>query len=73
MREMIEQHRSLSGLSLQDVATRAGITKSHLWDLEQGRATNPTIKTVGGLAKALCVPFTSMAQGALNDAEGVTQ
>jgi DNA-binding XRE family transcriptional regulator len=69
MRKMITDTRSTLGLSLQDVADRAGITKSHMWELEQGRAVNPTIKTVYGLAKALGISFVSLAAGARNDTE----
>jgi DNA-binding XRE family transcriptional regulator len=69
MRKMISDERSRLKLSLQDVADRAGITKSHMWELEQGRAVNPTVRTVHGLAKALGIPFVSMAAGAINDTE----
>lgn len=41
--------------SLQEVASRAGITKSHVWELEQGRAKNPTIETAVNVATALGV------------------
>lgn len=51
MREL----RAARGLSLQAVADRAGITKSHVWDLEQGGARNPTIGTAVGIATALGV------------------
>jgi len=45
--------RNERGLSLDVLATRAGITKSHLWELEQGRSKNPTIATCVALARAL--------------------
>lgn len=69
MKRMIKDMRFDLGLSLQDVADRAGITKSHMWELEQGRAVNPTVRTVHGIAKALGIPFVSMAAGALNDTD----
>lgn len=69
MKNIIETERKRLNLSLQEAADRAGITKSHMWELEQGRAVNPTIWTVYGLSKALGVPFISMAAGALNDTE----
>ena len=50
MSEFIAQRRAALGLSLQDVADRAGCTKSHIWEIEKGRTRNPTI----GLALALC-------------------
>lgn len=43
------------GLSLQEVADRAGLSKSHVWDLEKGRSRNPTIGTAVNLARALGV------------------
>lgn len=39
-------------LSLQDAADLAGITKSYLWDFERGKAGNPTIRFLIGLARA---------------------
>jgi len=70
MCEMIASERERLGLSLQAVADRAGITKSHMWELENGRAVNPTIATVNGLAKALGIPFVELSAGALNDTRG---
>ena len=67
MHEMIASERKRLDLSLQQVADRAGITKSHMWELEQGRSVNPTIATVNCLAKALGIPFVELAAGALND------
>lgn len=42
-------------LSLADVAKLTGLSKAHVWDLESGRATNPTIATLNLLGKALNV------------------
>lgn len=69
MRKIIADERERLNLSLQEVADRAGITKSHMWEIENGRSVNPTIRTVHGLAKALGIPFVSMAAGAMNDTE----
>lgn len=69
MKKIVATERAKQDLSLQEVADRAGITKSHMWKIEQGNAVNPTVRTVYGLAKALGVPFVSMAAGALNDTE----
>jgi transcriptional regulator with XRE-family HTH domain len=71
--EELKLARTMADLSLQDVADRSGFTKSHIWEVEQGRARNPTIGFVSGLAKALGVPFLRLAQAALNTAEKVTQ
>ena len=47
--------RALRKLSLREVADRAGISKSHIWELEQGRSPNPTIATAVALCRALGV------------------
>lgn len=44
--------REERGLSLQEAGDRAGFTKSHMWEFEQGRAVNPTIRMLLGLARA---------------------
>lgn len=53
--------REERGLSLQDVASRAGIAKSHVWEIEQGRSRNPTIATTVGIARALGVSLDYLA------------
>lgn len=47
--------RELRDMTLQQVADASGLTKSHIWELEQGRATNPTVNAVWGISAALCV------------------
>jgi transcriptional regulator with XRE-family HTH domain len=59
--------REGAGKSLQDVADVAGITKNHVWDMEQGRSTNPTIETLCGLAKALGVNAETLCYAAIAD------
>lgn len=49
----IRKRREELRLSLQDVADRIGASKAHVWELENGRAKNPTVRMVLGLAKAL--------------------
>jgi transcriptional regulator with XRE-family HTH domain len=62
----IARARADARMSLDEVARAAGLTKSHVWELEQGRARNPTIRAVSGLATALGVPFLRLAQAAMN-------
>ncbi len=50
--ERLSSYRKLNGLSLEQVATRAGITKSYLSKLERG-LSSPTIGTLLSLARAL--------------------
>lgn len=64
--EEIARARQHARLSLQEVADRSGFTKSHVWELEQGRSRNPTVGMIAGLSRALGVPFQRMAQAALN-------
>lgn len=46
----VRSRRADLGLTLDDLATRCGMSKSHVWAIENGRNPNPTI----GAALALC-------------------
>lgn len=70
--EEIALARAHARMSLQDVADASGFTKSHVWEVEKGRARNPTIGMVAGLSTALGVPFLRLAQAALNTADADT-
>jgi transcriptional regulator with XRE-family HTH domain len=45
--------RKRLGLTLQETADRSGLAKSYVWELENGRNTNPSITTLIGLCGAL--------------------
>ena len=51
--------RGERGLSLAELARRAGVSKQTLSSIEQG-AANPTLDTVGAIAEALGIPFRSL-------------
>lgn len=51
--------REQVGLSLSELARRAGISKGALSQLEAGQA-NPTVETLWNLAQALGVPFSDL-------------
>ena len=51
MKELRKQHQ----LSLQQVADRAGTTKSHIWEMENGRSKNPTVEMAVSIANAFGV------------------
>ena len=51
----VRELRSERKLSLDDLAKAAGVTKSHVWEIEKGNSTNPTITTCINLARALGV------------------
>src|SRR5215471_7183598 len=55
----IRSERERAGLSLSELARRAGIAKSTLSQLESG-AGNPSIETLWALAVALDVPFSRL-------------
>ena len=46
----IKDLRLKSGRSLQDVANSIGASKTHIWDLETGKAKNPSIDLLRKLA-----------------------
>ena len=59
--QYIRNAREQQGLSLTQAAEIIGCTKSHLCDLEHGKSTNPTIKTLDGLAAALRLDLGKLA------------
>lgn len=44
--------RKSTGLSLDEVARRSGLSKTHVWELEKGRSKNPSVKTCKALSRA---------------------
>lgn len=63
---LIYERRKALGMSLDEVAKTAGLSKSHVWELEQDRSRNPTVAMVYALSRALSVPFPIMAAAALS-------
>lgn len=55
----IKRERALAGLSLSEVARRAGIGKSTMSGLEAG-AGNPSVETMWALASALNIPLSRL-------------
>lgn len=49
----LKELRLKKGLSLQELADAVKVSKAHIWDLEQGRAKNPTIETLRDLSTVL--------------------
>ena len=47
----IVELRLKKGFSLQEVADAVGVSKAHIWDLEKGRADNPSMALVQNLAE----------------------
>ncbi|MGH2602889.1 MAG: helix-turn-helix domain-containing protein, partial [Dehalococcoidia bacterium] len=57
--QSLQRERSRTGLSLSEVAKRAGIAKSTLSQLESGSG-NPSVETLWALGVALDVPFSRL-------------
>jgi transcriptional regulator with XRE-family HTH domain len=49
----LKELRLKTGKSLQALADEVGASKAHIWDLETGRATNPTIELLTKISTAL--------------------
>lgn len=56
----VRKRRLMLGLSLSQVAARAGCTKQHIHDIEMSRSGNPTVDTVCALAAGLQVDAVSL-------------
>jgi DNA-binding XRE family transcriptional regulator len=67
--DLIREHRNILGLSLEQLGQKAGCTKSHIWEIEDGRARNPTVKMVAGLAAALGLSTMLVFRAALRTAD----
>lgn len=52
--------REIHNLSLEEAAKRIGITKSHLWEFEQGHSRNPTLSMIEGLATGYGVSVATL-------------
>ncbi|GLW32408.1 helix-turn-helix domain-containing protein [Actinoplanes regularis] len=57
----LRRERNLAGISLAELARRAGLAKSTLSQLEAG-AGNPSIETLWALGVALGVPFSRLVE-----------
>jgi transcriptional regulator with XRE-family HTH domain len=57
----LRRERTRAGLSLSELAKRAGIAKSTLSQLE-GASGNPSVETLWALAVALGVPFSALVE-----------
>lgn len=56
----ITKLRLARGESLQQVADAVGVSKAHIWDLEKGRADNPSMALVTRLADHFGVSLVSL-------------
>lgn len=56
----IKSKREALDLSLQDLADRTWVTKTHVWELEQGRSSSPKIQTCLRLCDALNISLNEL-------------
>jgi transcriptional regulator with XRE-family HTH domain len=56
----LKQIRTARRKSLQDVADEVGASKAHIWDLETGRAKNPSIDLLTRLSRCLGVSVAEL-------------
>lgn len=56
----LQKLRMATQQSLQDVADAIGASKAHVWELEKGTATNPSIELVRKLAGHFEVSIASL-------------
>lgn len=61
---MLRCYRDDLDLSLREAAEIIGCTKAHLWELERGKSTNPTIRTLAQIACAYEVDLGNLATAA---------
>jgi transcriptional regulator with XRE-family HTH domain len=60
LRDNLRKHRERSRKSLQQVADDVGASKAHIWELETGRAKNPSIELLTKLAKTFDVSVSDL-------------
>lgn len=65
--ETIKVFRANRRMSLQDVATAAGLSKAHIWDLETGASSNPSIETLCKIGAALKMDVMQLCSASVAD------
>ena len=64
--ELIKKYRNANGLTMQDFATRSGLSKGYISMLEKGKHPQnnkpivPSIDTFGKVAKAMCISLNEL-------------
>lgn len=57
----LTSRRVIAGLSLRELASRAGVAPSYISALETGKKTNPSIRVCVAIAEALDLTVDSVA------------
>ncbi len=69
--EMLKQGRARKGWSLEEASAVIGVSKGHMHDMENGRANNPTIRTVAAISIAYNIPAEQLVATAVNGLEAL--
>lgn len=56
----LQDLRLATGQSLQEVADAIGVSKTHVWELEKGRAENPSLEMLTKLANHFGITIRSL-------------
>jgi transcriptional regulator with XRE-family HTH domain len=56
----LRELRIRKGMSLQQVADNVGASKAHVWDLETGKSTNPSIDLLKKLSRCFDVSVADL-------------
>jgi hypothetical protein len=60
--EALNAYRVAASLSLTEASERACISKTYLWEIEAGKATDPSFAIVSRLAKVYGVDLNMLAE-----------
>lgn len=60
--DRLKEFRLKKGMSLQDVATKTGSSKAHIWDLETARSKNPSFDLLTKLANCFGVGVSDLIE-----------
>ena len=61
-KDKLRRLRSASGESLQQVADAIDVSKAHIWELETGRSSNPSLEMLQKLAGHFNVTIAYLAE-----------
>ena len=56
----IKKYRQIRGLTLPDLATKAGVSKAFLWEIESGKSKRPGAEMLFKIAEALDVTIAHL-------------
>lgn len=56
----LRKFRMAKNFSLQQLADKVGASKAHIWDMEQGKTSNPSLALLTELSRALDVPIKDL-------------